>query len=62
MGGPVTRLGQSFSTMDGGQTWREHDLPEGSGSAVARHPHAHTVITRLALAPDTGVRRYAEAC
>jgi len=31
----VTRLGQTFSTLDGGQTWREYDLPEGAGAAVA---------------------------
>jgi photosystem II stability/assembly factor-like uncharacterized protein len=31
----VTRRGQTFSTLDGGASWREHDLPEGAGSAVA---------------------------
>ncbi len=31
----VTRGGQTFSTVDGGETWREYDLPEGAGAAVA---------------------------
>jgi len=31
----VTRGGQSLSTMDGGASWREFPLPEGSGAAVA---------------------------
>jgi photosystem II stability/assembly factor-like uncharacterized protein len=31
----VTRGGQSFSTVDGGHTWHEYDLPQGSGAAVA---------------------------
>jgi photosystem II stability/assembly factor-like uncharacterized protein len=31
----VTRKGQTFSTADGGQSWREIPLPEGAGAAVA---------------------------
>jgi photosystem II stability/assembly factor-like uncharacterized protein len=31
----VTRRGQTFSTLDGGASWREHPLPDGAGSAVA---------------------------
>jgi photosystem II stability/assembly factor-like uncharacterized protein len=31
----VTRKGQTFSTTDGGQSWREIPLPEGAGAAVA---------------------------
>jgi photosystem II stability/assembly factor-like uncharacterized protein len=31
----VTRGGQSFSTLDGGEHWREYDLPEGCGAAVS---------------------------
>jgi len=31
----VTRKGQTFSTTDGGQSWREIALPEGAGAAVA---------------------------
>jgi photosystem II stability/assembly factor-like uncharacterized protein len=31
----VTRKGQTFSTMDGGQSWRDIPLPEGAGAAVA---------------------------
>lgn len=31
----VTRLGQSFSTRNGGQTWHPYDLPAGAGTAVA---------------------------
>ncbi len=31
----VARLGQTFSTRDGGRTWREYKLPEGAGAAVA---------------------------
>jgi len=31
----VTRLGQSFGTLDGGRSWREFLLPEGAGAAVA---------------------------
>ncbi|MSP00214.1 MAG: hypothetical protein EXR07_04060 [Acetobacteraceae bacterium] len=31
----VTRGGQTFSTMDGGKSWREYDLPDGAGAAVA---------------------------
>jgi photosystem II stability/assembly factor-like uncharacterized protein len=31
----VTRQGQTFSTDDGGSSWRELPLPEGSGAAVA---------------------------
>ncbi len=31
----VTRRGQAFSTMDGGESWRETNLPDGAGSAVA---------------------------
>jgi photosystem II stability/assembly factor-like uncharacterized protein len=31
----VTRQGQTFSTDDGGASWRELPLPEGSGAAVA---------------------------
>ena len=31
----VTRAGQTFSTADGGQSWREIPLPEGAGAAVA---------------------------
>ena len=31
----VTRKGQTFSTTDGGQSWREVPLPEGAGAAVA---------------------------
>lgn len=31
----VTRGGQTFSTTDGGASWREYPLPEGSGAAVA---------------------------
>jgi photosystem II stability/assembly factor-like uncharacterized protein len=31
----VTRKGQTFSTTDGGQNWREIPLPEGAGAAVA---------------------------
>lgn len=31
----VTRKGQTFSTDDGGQSWREIPLPEGAGAAVA---------------------------
>jgi photosystem II stability/assembly factor-like uncharacterized protein len=31
----VARRGQSFSTTDGGQSWREVALPEGAGTAVA---------------------------
>ena len=31
----VTRRGQTFSTDDGGASWRELPLPEGSGAAVA---------------------------
>jgi hypothetical protein len=31
----VTRLGQTFGTLDGGRTWREYDLPAGAGAAVA---------------------------
>ena len=25
----VSRCGQVFTTLDGGETWREHRLPEG---------------------------------
>ena len=31
----VARQGQTFSTDDGGASWRELPLPEGSGAAVA---------------------------
>jgi photosystem II stability/assembly factor-like uncharacterized protein len=31
----VTRKGQTFSTADGGETWRDIPLPEGAGAAVA---------------------------
>lgn len=31
----VARRGQSFSTTDGGQSWRDIPLPEAAGSAVA---------------------------
>ncbi len=31
----VTRGGQTFSTMDTGETWRDHPLPEGAGAAVS---------------------------
>jgi photosystem II stability/assembly factor-like uncharacterized protein len=31
----VTRRGQTFSTLDGGGSWREFQLPQGAGSAVA---------------------------
>lgn len=31
----VTRKGQTFSTTNGGQSWREIPLPEGAGAAVA---------------------------
>jgi photosystem II stability/assembly factor-like uncharacterized protein len=31
----VARGGQSFSTLDGGRSWQEHDLPGGCGAAVA---------------------------
>jgi len=31
----VTRQGQTFSTADGGASWRELPLPSGSGAAVA---------------------------
>jgi photosystem II stability/assembly factor-like uncharacterized protein len=31
----VVRNGQTFSTSDAGQTWREFPLPEGAGAAVA---------------------------
>jgi photosystem II stability/assembly factor-like uncharacterized protein len=31
----VARGGQSFSTLDGGRSWQEHDLPAGCGTAVA---------------------------
>ncbi len=31
----VTRKGQTFSTSDGGESWREIPLPEGAGAAVA---------------------------
>jgi len=31
----VTRQGQTFSTDDGGASWRELPLPDGSGAAVA---------------------------
>jgi photosystem II stability/assembly factor-like uncharacterized protein len=31
----VTRQGQSFSTLDGGMSWQEHCLPDGTGSTVA---------------------------
>ena len=31
----VTRDRQTFSTMDGGETWREFDLPADAGAAVA---------------------------
>jgi photosystem II stability/assembly factor-like uncharacterized protein len=31
----VTRKGQTFSTADGGENWREIPLPEGAGAAVA---------------------------
>jgi len=31
----VTRGGQTFSTPDGGESWREVPLPEGAGAAVA---------------------------
>lgn len=31
----VAREGQTFSTMDGGESWREYPLPDGAGAAVA---------------------------
>jgi hypothetical protein len=31
----ITRKGQSFTTTDGAQSWREVSLPEGAGAAVA---------------------------
>jgi photosystem II stability/assembly factor-like uncharacterized protein len=31
----VTRRGQTFSTMDGGGSWQQYDLPDGAGAAVA---------------------------
>ena len=31
----VTRGGQTFSTIDSGESWREYPLPEGAGAAVA---------------------------
>jgi hypothetical protein len=31
----VTRKGQTFSTRNGGQSWREIPLPEGAAAAVA---------------------------
>jgi photosystem II stability/assembly factor-like uncharacterized protein len=31
----VTRKGQTFSTADGGRSWRDIPLPEGAGAAVA---------------------------
>lgn len=31
----ITRQGQSFSTLDGGKSWLEHRLPEGTGATVA---------------------------
>jgi photosystem II stability/assembly factor-like uncharacterized protein len=31
----VTRRCQTFSTLDGGESWREYDLPEAAGSTVA---------------------------
>jgi photosystem II stability/assembly factor-like uncharacterized protein len=31
----VTRGGQTFSTLDGGGSWREFPLPDGAGAAVA---------------------------
>jgi photosystem II stability/assembly factor-like uncharacterized protein len=31
----VTRKGQTFSSADGGHSWRDIRLPEGAGAAVA---------------------------